>query len=54
MYILLEHVQIKAVEPELEFQSILFYSSQVPSLLNNFGGNKPCLRFDDVTMFTQP
>jgi len=28
---------------------------QGPSLLKNFGGDKPyCLRFDDVNMFTQP
>jgi len=30
-------------------------ASQGPSLLKNFGGDNPyCLRFDDVTMFTQP
>jgi len=28
---------------------------QGPSLLKNFAGDNPyCLRFDDVTMFTQP
>jgi len=28
---------------------------QGPSVLKNFGGDKTyCLRFDDVTMFTQP
>ena len=28
---------------------------QGPSLLKNFGGDKPyCVRFDDATMFTQP
>jgi len=31
------------------------YGRQGPSLLKIFGRDKPyCLRFDDVTMFTQP
>jgi len=31
-----------------------YTDAQGPSLLQNFGGGKPyCLRFDDVTMFTQ-
>jgi len=34
---------------------IICRREQGPSVLKNFGGGKPyCLRFDDVTMFTQP
>jgi len=36
-------------------QDVIFITAQGPSLLKKFGGkNLYCLRFDDVTMFTQP
>jgi len=35
--------------------ALVVYTWQGPSLLKNFGGDKPyCFRFSDVTMFTQP